>query len=126
MSQAPNKTPSPGVVDPISPQNHRPHHPHVPPRHCRRINRTVAGRRCRPGQADEPALQLAPSSDTEQLLCATIGRLVEALGQALQDVPQYAPPAMDSHGNIILRRLNPPSDNEPDRTPVWTADQAST
>lgn len=79
-----------------------------------------------PAQADEPALQVAPNSDAEQLLCATIGRLVEAMGQALQDVPQYAPPAMDNHGNIILRRLNPPSDHEPDRTPVWTADQAST
>jgi hypothetical protein len=79
-----------------------------------------------PARAAEPALQLAPNSDAEQLLCVTIGRLVEALGQALQDVPRYAPPEMDSQGNIILRRLDPPSAEKPDRAPAWTADQAST
>ncbi len=70
--------------------------------------------------------QTEPNPDAAALLCATIQRLVEALGQALQDVPRYAAPEMDNDGNIILRRLNPPPASPHEPPPVWDMDQAST
>ncbi len=70
--------------------------------------------------------QIEPNPDAAALLCATIQRLVEALGAALQDVPRYAAPEMDQDGNIILRRLNPAPATPRERPPVWDFDQAST
>lgn len=82
----------------------------------------------RPAAAQQQApLQLTPNSDTDALLCATIQKLVETLGQALDAVPRYAPPAMDKNGNIILRRLNPPSPSATPDEPSsgWTLDHTS-
>lgn len=72
-------------------------------------------------------LQMAPGSPADELLCATIQRLVEALGQVLDNVPRYAPPEIDPDGNIILRRLNPPAPAPLRREPpTWDFDQAAT
>lgn len=81
-----------------------------------------------PALADGPQipLQTPPNSEADQLLCNTIERLVEALGQVLQDVPQFAPPEMDKNGNIILRRLNPPLTPRSSRPPGWTLDETAT
>jgi len=78
-------------------------------------------------QQDAP-LQIPPNSDADELLRATIERLVETLGQVIEALPQYAPPEVDRDGNIILRRLNPPG-RSPQPTlpppPGWTLDRTS-
>lgn len=75
----------------------------------------------------EGPLQVAPGSDADALLRATIERLVETLGQVIEALPQYAPPEVDKDGNIILRRLNPPDHApQPDLPPPgWTLDRTS-
>ena len=68
------------------------------------------------------------STDSEQALCATIERLVETLGRPIEGLPRYAPPEIDSHGNIILRRLNPRRPTSPLRPPPqdgWALDRTS-
>lgn len=80
-----------------------------------------------PARAEGPQVPLptGPNAEADELLCATIERLVEALGQVLQDVPRFAPPEMDKNGNIILRRLNPPLTPPSVRPPARTLDEAS-
>jgi hypothetical protein len=77
-------------------------------------------------QQDEPP-QIAPDSEADALLRATIERLVETLGQVIETLPRYAPPEIDKDGNIILRRLNPPGRSpSPDLPPPgWTLDRTS-
>jgi hypothetical protein len=70
----------------------------------------------------------APNPDADAFLRDTIGRFVDALGQVIEALPRYAPPAVDKDGNIILRRLNPP-DHAPQPElppPGWTLDRTST
>jgi len=75
----------------------------------------------------EGPFQIAPGSEADALLRATIERLVETLGQAIETLPRYAPPEIDKDGNIILRRLNPPDRSpRPDLPPPgWALDRTS-
>lgn len=76
----------------------------------------------RPPQPPSP-----PGCAADQLLCDAIQRLVDALGQVIENVPRYAPPEIDPDGNIILRRLNPPAPAPLRREPpTWDFDQAAT
>lgn len=76
----------------------------------------------RPPQPPSP-----PGCAADQLLCDAIQRLVDALGQVIENVPRYAPPEIDNDGNIILRRLNPPAPAPPRPLPPgWELDQTST
>lgn len=76
-------------------------------------------------EGSQVPLRTEPNAEADELLCATIERLVEALGQVLQDAPRFAAPEMDNNGNIILRRLNPPPTPPRVRPPGWTLDDAS-
>jgi len=77
------------------------------------------------GPTDAPTTPIEPNSQADVLLRAAIEQLVQALGQALHDVPRYALPEMNDHGDIILRRLKP-SDPAPLERPTVTPDEVAT
>ena len=79
------------------------------------------------GFAQEPPAQtVPPNSEAETLLRAAIEQLVQALGQTLHDVPLYAVPEVNRNGDIILRRLNPPTKPPIERGPTLNLDEAAT
>ena len=64
------------------------------------------------GPTDSPVSPIQPNSQADVLLRAAIEQLVQALGQALHDVPRYGLPEVNDNGDIILRRLRPPEGPE--------------
>ncbi len=80
------------------------------------------------GSSSDPAVpSIPPNSQADVLLRAAIEQLVQALGQALHDVPRYALPEMNEHGDIILRRVDPPPEKAPvERGPTITLDEVAT
>ena len=86
---------------------------------------TAAGVQAGP-LSDPPAAAIPPESQADALLRAAIEQLVQALGQALHDVPRYSVPELNENGDIILRRLNPPDTSPIERRPTVTPDEVAT
>jgi hypothetical protein len=49
----------------------------------------------------------APGVNPGALASAALEQLLQALGLALQSLPQYETPAFNERGDIIIRRANP-------------------
>lgn len=55
------------------------------------------------------AAQTPPQADNPEAIAREgIARLLQALKLFVDNLPQYAAPEIDSEGNIVIRRLNPP------------------
>ncbi len=76
--------------------------------------------------SDQSIPAIPPNSQADVLLRSAIGQLVQALGQALHDVPRYALPEMNERGDIILRRIDPPERPEIEHAPTITPDGVAT
>jgi hypothetical protein len=49
-----------------------------------------------------------PSEDPEQLLQQSVDTFMRALDALIRSIPQYEMPEINEHGDIIIRRKNPP------------------
>jgi len=78
------------------------------------------------GATESPVPPVPPNSQADVLLRAAIEQLVEALGQALHDVPRYALPEVNDNGDIILRRLKPSEPPPVEHGPTVTPDEVAT
>jgi hypothetical protein len=69
------------------------------------------------------ALPVAAQSPTPQqpapeaLAREAIDKLMQALSLAIQNFPQYEMPRLNERGDIIIRRVNPPSAPKPSEVP---------
>ena len=51
-----------------------------------------------------------PQADSPEAIARDgIGKLLQALQLFVANLPQYAAPEIDAQGNIVIRRLNPPT-----------------
>jgi hypothetical protein len=56
------------------------------------------------------AAQTPPQADSPEAIAREgIAKLLQALTLFVENLPQYAAPEIDAQGNIVIRRLNPPS-----------------
>jgi len=78
------------------------------------------------GATDLSAPTIPPNSQADVLLRAAIEQLVQALGQALHDVPRYGLPEVNDNGDIILRRLRPPEGPQLERRQTVTPGEVAT
>jgi len=86
----------------------------------------VAANGAHAGPTDSPATPIQPDSQADVLLRTAIEQLVQALGQALHDVPRYALPEVNGDGDIILRRLQPPERPQLEHRPTVTPGEVAT
>lgn len=66
------------------------------------------------GQSD---LENGPQKRAEDLAREGMDKLLKALEQLLQAVPQYEPPIVNKNGDIIIRRKHPPPAPGPEERP---------
>ena len=66
------------------------------------------------GQSSE---QNRGQQDAEDLAREGVQKLLKALEQLLQAVPQYEPPIVNKNGDIIIRRKHPPQTPGPQERP---------
>lgn len=60
-------------------------------------------------QSASPA-PLPPQADSPEAVARDgIAKLLQALKLFVDNLPQYAAPKIDAQGNIVIRRLNPPT-----------------
>lgn len=60
-------------------------------------------------QAPPPAA-IPPQADSPEAIARDgIAKLLQALKLFVENLPQYAAPEIDAQGNIVIRRLNPPT-----------------
>ncbi len=69
------------------------------------------------------ALVLAPAAaqdqqqsfdEAERMALDAIARMMDALGLFIDSIPQYEAPEVLPNGDIIIRRINPDGESEPD------------
>jgi hypothetical protein len=54
--------------------------------------------------------QTPPQADTPEAIAREgVAKLLQALKLFVDNLPQYAAPEIDAEGNIVIRRLTPPS-----------------
>lgn len=58
-----------------------------------------------------PALA-AQEKSPEEMAAEGVGRILEAMKIFIDSLPMYAAPEILPNGDIIIRRLNPPSEDE--------------
>lgn len=63
--------------------------------------------------ADADAGARGELDEARRLALEAAGRMLRALDIFLGDLPQYAAPEVLPNGDILLRRLNPPKEEEP-------------
>jgi hypothetical protein len=63
------------------------------------------------GAQTPPQAQTSP----ETLAREAIDKLMQALAVAIQNLPQYEMPRLNERGDIIIRRINPPSGKPADK-----------
>ena len=62
-----------------------------------------------PSFAQAPA-PVPPQADSPEAIARDgIAKLLQALKLFVDNLPQYAAPEIDAQGNIVIRRLNPPT-----------------
>jgi len=57
-----------------------------------------------------PPSPVPPQADSPEAIARDgIAKLLQALKLFVDNMPQYAAPEIDAQGNIVIRRLNPPT-----------------
>lgn len=64
-----------------------------------------------PAFAQTPApAPIPPQADSPEAVARDgVAKLLQALKLFVDNLPQYAAPEIDAQGNIVIRRLNPPT-----------------
>jgi hypothetical protein len=58
----------------------------------------------------QTATPIPPQTDSPEAIARDgIAKLLQALKLFVDNMPQYAAPEIDAQGNIVIRRLNPPT-----------------
>jgi hypothetical protein len=58
----------------------------------------------------QTATPIPPQADSPEAIARDgIAKLLQALQLFVANLPQYAAPEIDAQGNIVIRRLNPPT-----------------
>jgi hypothetical protein len=64
-----------------------------------------------------PPIPPNEESPDQKIARDAIEKMMRALSQAIQNLPQYEMPTINERGDIIIKRKNPPSQKSPRRAP---------
>jgi len=86
--------------------------------HMRRLSSATLLALAMSGTVPASAQDTASPKGPQDLAAEGLSKLLQALDLFVKSVPQYAAPEVLPNGDIILRRLNPKSDQPPGQTPA--------